>query len=273
MSDLNNQNASEMSMGQLQSASAAITGAIADAARSLNSGKTPSYGSNTGESLVADVAASSFMGGMKSGVVQVAMSAYENGSSGQSSSSFFAGTAASKKNRNGFGHTMTYAEQKKEIKREAREISYIARTGRAPKPRDHDSVLRKSNGIFEQANVASMSIGPGGYMPKCMQLTPAMMINLGLVPSAIKSNLDAVNKRIGMPDTQQIVAGLNRSEQSGEDLFNKASDSVKEVVANAMPASVSSEKDKQGQSKGAKLGAPKAPMAPPSPNDMSKMNS
>lgn len=272
MSDLNNQNASEMSMGQLQSASAAITGAIADAARSLNSGKTPSYGSNTGESLAADVAASSFMGGMKSGVVQVAMSAYENASTSQSSS-FFAGTAASKKNRNGFGHVMTYAEQKKEIKREAREISYIARTGRAPKPRDHDSVLRKSHGIFEQANVASMSIGPGGYMPKCMQLTPAMMINLGLVPSAIKSNLDAVNKRIGMPDTQQIVAGLNRSEQSGEDLFNKASDSVKEVVANAMPASVTSQKDAQGQSKGAKLGAPKTPMAPPSPNDKSKLNS
>lgn len=230
--DLANQNANEMSMGQLQGAHQQMQGAILEAAKSMNEGKAPVF-AGAGDSLASDMMSSSFMGGGKGAVIMgAAAAAHENmGGASRFMPSDYATRKGRDVQRNAFGHRYTYAEQKAMVKREVREMSYIARTGRAPKRRDDDGVLRRSNGVFEQTQITSMSIGPGGYMPKMAKFTPQMLINLKLLPQVIKDNADHIQKVMEAPKTEQIMAGFRQGEQSGEDLFRKSSAMVQEDVS------------------------------------------
>ena len=226
----------QMSMGQLQKAEQDIQGAISDGASALNNGNSPNFAATGDAFSVAEVGVSKFAGNMGGHGVQIASAMNEGMSApGSTASTFFQPGKKSKRLVDGFGLDMSYRDIRQLARRESKMLAHIAKTGRMPQQTDKDGVFRAAPDVFDKGKgPAEVTIGPGGFMPRALKITAQMMINLGLVPKALKDSLDEANRLQSAPGTNQIVNGLKDNEQSGEDLFRKATPTVQDTVLDSV---------------------------------------
>lgn len=230
--DLQNQNADGMSMGQLSSAKDGLNGMIADATKQLNGGQAPnmSGGGDYGGMGLEAAPVSKFAGGNPDSKIgfpdtqtQVTSMYHEQNHKAPVDPLF--------------GQKYTRKQFKEMIKQEAATLSHIAKKGYMAPQKRSEETFRHADSVFEGANRSAQTISPIAYAMsmKFLKLTPEMMINLGIIPKAIKDNLDQAHVKLEKPEAKQIVNSAKNSEnETAQRMFDNSSASSKEVVAAAL---------------------------------------
>lgn len=242
MSDLSNQNADDMSMGQLGQSKFLLEGAIQSAANDINSGQAPNWAGGSEYSVAGDTMGSAFMSAKAGGgAMSAGMTAMENSSS---NSSFVQTNERvnpiftdknSKKPKNALGLDMSYGEQKKLAQQESRALYKFAKTGRMIAPGRQDSVFQVADDVYARSQLAGQSLGgvtPFGF--KALKVTPEMLKNLGMVPAGVKSSLAAVDKKLQNPDANTIVSTITHGEESGIRMLSNSAGSTQNDIIRRM---------------------------------------
>lgn len=262
MSDLSNQNAEDMSMGQLGHSKFLLEGAIQSAANDINSGQAPNWAGGSEYSVAGDTMGSAFINNKAAGnAAQMGMSAMEH--SGGNSSFIQTNERAdpifkekpSRKPKNALGHDMSYKEISKLAQQESRALYKFAKTGRMPTVTGgKESVFQTADDVYARSNISGQSLGgvtPFGF--KALKVTPEMLKNLGLVPAGVKSSLCAVDKKLQNPDANTIVSTITHGEESGVRMLSNTAGSTQTDIIRRM------ELDTKPASGMGSIGAPAAP--------------
>lgn len=237
--DLQNISPNDQGMGGLAQSRDALSGAIKGWTDQVNQGRKPEFGGggeyNMGLEPETDTAA-------KSKFVSSQMTMAGQPSGGFPETGYRVSSMSHHLNDKApvdplFGQKYSRKQYLENTKREAREISFIANKNRRPPPKRDEETFRAADSIFESTQLSGQRLNPLDYAlnMRFLKMTPEMMINLGIIPQSIKSNLDQVQIKLINPDARQIVnSARNAENETAQRMFDNASGQMQEQIAAAL---------------------------------------
>lgn len=227
--DLHNQNPEGMSMGQLAGAKDQLNGAISDWTRQINAGQAPNFsGGNEYGGIGLDAGASKFAspasktGFPDTGHTVTSMNYHEDHKAPVDPL---------------FGQKYTRKQFKELMRREAYELSFIAKKGYMPPQKKSEETFRHADSVFVSTQLTpTVTAMEFARNMKFNKVTPEMLLNLGIIPQAIKNNLDLTHVKLANPDAVQTINTLKAGNEgeTGQRMFVNSTSQQQEVIANAL---------------------------------------